>query len=194
MAKCLLTGAIVFAACAIGILTINTVTPIIVGALIGVTTTAIKDIADDSKLNFGIDAYLGSIVGGAIGGLGSGIVSTALCSGLGDIANGIFDGSINSFSDGCLVFASGAVLGIIGYGISNGISNVLAKRKLNKIVPNWNASNGKINKQLANAGYKNLKVGRDGYNEIFKKVYNDYGYKKLCDNISYAYDLITSLF
>ena len=101
---------------------------------------------------------------------------------------------IKSFSDGCIAFASGAVLGAIGYEISNGISKGLARRKFNKIVPNWNAKNGKINKQLANAGYKNLKIGRDGYNKIFDTIYNDCGYKLLEDGITHVYDFITSLF
>lgn len=131
---------------------------------------------------------------GAIAGLGAGLGTTALSSGLGDVVGGVFDGSIKSFSDGCIAFASGDVLGAIGYGISNGISKGLARRKLNRIVPNWNAKNGKINKQLANAGYKNLKIGRDGYNKIFDTVYKDSGYDILNKGISYAYDFITSLF
>ena len=85
-------------------------------------------------------------------------------------------------------------MGAIGYGISKGISKGVATRKLNKIVPNWNAKNSKINKQLANAGYKNLKVGRDGYQKIFDTIYKKGGYDILYDGISYAYDFITSLF
>lgn len=149
---------------------------------------------NDGKLNSELDAYLGAAVNGAIAGLGTGLGTTALSSGLGDVVGGVFDGSIKSFSDGCIAFASGAVLGAIGYGISNGISKGLARRKLNKIVPNWNAKNGKINKQLANAGYKNLKIGRDGYKKIFDTVYKDSGYDILNKGISYAYDFITSLF
>ena len=67
-------------------------------------------------------------------------------------------------------------------------------RCYSKIVPNWNAKNGKINKQLANAGYKNLKIGRDGYKKIFDTVYKDSSYDILNKGISYAYDFITSLF
>ena len=192
--KCVATAAIVVAACAISVATAGSAAPVIIGVAIGVVTTGIKDIADDGKLNSGLDAYLGAAVSGAIAGLGAGLGTTALSSGLGDVVGGVFDGSIKSFSDGCIAFASGAVLGAIGYGISNGISKGLARRKLNKIVPNWNAKNGKINKQLANAGYKNLKIGRDGYNKIFDTVYKDSGYDILNKGISYAYDFITSLF
>ena len=192
--KCVAAAAIVVAACAISVATAGSAAPVIIGVAIGVVTNGIKDLADDGKINSGLDAYLGATVGGAIGGLGTGLASTAFCSGLGDVVGGFFDGSIKSFSDGCVAFGSGALLGAIGYGISKGISKGLATRKLNKIVPNWNAKNSKINKQLANAGYKNLKVGRDGYQKIFDTIYKKGGYDILYDGISYAYDFITSLF
>lgn len=117
-----------------------------------------------------------------------------MSSGLGDVVGRVFDGSIKSFSDGFIAFASGALLGVIGYGISNGVSKRLARRKLNKIVQNSNAKNGKINKQLANAGYKNLKIGRDGHNKVFDNIYDNCGYKLLDYGITYVYDFITSLF
>lgn len=170
--KCIAAVAVVAVACVVSVATAGTAAPVLIGAGIAAGATFISDVADDGQINSGLDAYLGAAVGGAIGGLGSGIVS----SGVGDLVEGLFTGEIDSFSEGAIAFAGGMFSGFIGAKISKHVASKGAIKRLKEIIPNFNASNNKINKQLAKAGYKYLKIGRDGLEKIYATIYKEEGY------------------
>ena len=106
---------------------------------------------------------------------------------------GLFNGSIDNFGDFMKQFAVGAFIGGLTYGASIGLSKLRASKKLDSIVGTWRASNSKINKKLANAGFGNLKIGRDGYEKIFNEFYTKKGYKLIGQIASHAYDFILGI-
>lgn len=193
--KCVVAVAAVAITCVVAVATggAAALVPVVIGAVIGAGTTAIKDVSDDGKFNSGWEEYLGATVSGAIGGLGASFIGGVASSGIADLVGGFIDGSVNSFETALGAFAGGAFFGAIGNKISSKISNSLALRKLNKIVPNWNANNSKINKQLSKAGYKNLKIGRDGFEKVYETFYKNEGYSALENGIGYTLDFVFGL-
>lgn len=193
--KCVLAVSAVAITCVVAVATggVTALVPVAIGATVSFGTTAIKDISDDGKFNSGWEEYVGATVSGAIGGLGVSFIGGVFSAGLADIVGGFIDGSVNSFETALGAFAGGAFFGAIGNKISSKISNTFALRKLNKIVPNWNAKNSKINKQLAKAGYKHLKIGRDGFEKVYEKFYKNEGYDALEKGIGYGLDFMFSL-
>lgn len=168
---------------------------ILIGAAIGFVTTVIKDYINDGSLFNGDVSqweYVGSILGGAIGGLGTGLVTTVLASGVGNVVEAAFAGDISTFRDVVDQFASGAILGGVGYGISKGISSLFANKKISGILGNL-SDNRKVNKRLAEAGFSYLKIGKHGYSAIYDKLYDKLGYKYLEKSINVSYDFISSL-
>ena len=188
--KCIAAVAVIAVACVVSVATAGTAAPVLIGAGISLGATFVSDIADDGQINSGLDAYLGAAVGGAIGGLGSGIVS----SGVGDLVEGLFNGEVTSFSEGVIAFAGGIFTGFIGAKISKYVANKGAIKRLKEVIPNFNASNNKINKQLAKAGYKYLKIGRDGLEKIYTTIYKEEGYAALEHGIGYGLSFIFGQF
>mgnify|MGYP000080432954 CR=1 FL=1 len=137
-----------------------------------------------------IGTAISARIGLAVGGLGSGIVS----SGVADLVEGLFNGEVTSFSKGVIAFAGGMFTGFIGAKISKYVANKGAIKRLKEIIPNFNASNNKINKQLAKAGYKYLKIGRDGLETIYTTIYEEEGYEALEHGIGYGLSFIFGLF
>lgn len=115
-----------------------------------------------------------------------------LASGVGSVVQGLFTGSITSFQDTSLTFALGMGSAAIGYGISKGISFRLAARKISKIM-GTSSKNSVINKRLAEAGYGNLKIGRDGLEKIVKNIYKKAGFNALEKAINMGFDFVADL-
>ncbi len=82
----------------------------------------------------------------------------------------------------------------IGAKISKYVANKGTMKRLKEIILNFNAKNNKINKQLAKAGYKYLKIGRDGLEKIYTTIYKEEGYKTLEHGIGYGLSFIFKLF
>ena len=144
---------------------------IIIGAVIGVVTTGVKDYINDGKLFNGDVSgweYLDSTLGGAIGGLGAGLGTTILASGVGNVVEAAFAGDISSFGDVIIQFAIGGVLGGVGYGVSKGITSIFADRKIFGVLGHL-TDNTKVNKRLAKVKFGHLKIGKQGLNEVYKK-------------------------
>ncbi|NLE05691.1 MAG: hypothetical protein GX638_12960 [Crenarchaeota archaeon] len=165
-------------------------------ALVGLSTTlsvGAQGVSDLVKGEFsGIDAYLGAAIGGAISGLGAGIGTTMLTSGLGNVAQGLFTGSISTFQDASVTFMLGMGYAAIGYGISKGISSSLAASKISKIMGN-SSKNSVINKRLAEAGYGYLKIGRDGLEVVAKEIYKEAGFETIQNAINLGFDFVVDL-
>lgn len=120
---------------------------------------------------------------GAISGLSAGLGTTVITGGLSQVISGLFDGSIDTFFDGLVHFALGGILAGMTYGFSNVVSNKLAVSKISKIIGNSN-KNAVINKRLAAAGFKNLKVGVVGMGGVVNHLYKYYGFEALNSLIS----------
>ena len=164
--------------------------PIFVAALIGMvaglTVTFIKDWADDGKpFNGSVDwrDYVGAGAGGAIAGLGTGFVSTIIFSGLGSAVQSAIMGDISSFGDFAFALGIGAVVGAIGYAVSAGIQAIGDKKVMGVIGNSMNKL--KINHRLASAGFKNLKVGKLGYQNVYDALYRHFGFEAM----EYAWEI-----
>ena len=171
------------------------ISSIIIGVIIGFVTTGIKDYVNDGKLfNGDISGweYFGSILGGAIGGLGAGLGTTILSSGLGNVIEAAFAGDISSFEDVMFQFALGGLLGVVGYGISKGITSIFADKKIFGILGNL-ADNAKVNKRLAKAGFGYLKIGKHGFNAVYDELYKKLGYGIIEKTINSSYDFAVEL-
>ena len=118
-----------------------------------------SDLIDDGKINSDIQDYLGAILSGAIGGLGTGLISSAIFSGLGEVlSKTLITNEIKSFGEALLVFSMSAVSASVGYGIGKGVQKWRGTVKFNSIVGN-STKNIVINNKLANAGFEQLKIG-----------------------------------
>lgn len=122
-----------------------------------------------------------------IGGFGSGLATTILASGVGNVVESAFAGDISSFGDAMIQFALGEILGGIGYGISKGITSIFADKKIFDVLGDL-TDNTKVNKRLVNAGFGYLKVGKHSLNTIYEKMYETYGYNIMETVISGIYD------
>ena len=175
------------------------VSAIIIGAIIGFASSYIPDVVknfddgfDWSDFNTFEDnwvKYIGTTLGGAIGGLGAGLGSTILASGVGNVIEAAFAGEISSFGDVMIQFALGGVLGGVGYGISKGITSIFADKKIFGILGNL-SDNAKVNKRLTKAGFGNLKIGKHGLSTVYEKMYKKLGFETLEKGLSYSYDAI----
>lgn len=133
-------------------------TSVIVGAIIGFACSYIPDVVANFKDGFDWSdfntfednwiKYVGATFGGAIGGLGTGIGTTMLFGGVGNVVSGIFSGDVSSFGDGLVQFTLGALTSGVAYGISKGISTKFASGKISKIIGS-SSKNSKINANLA---------------------------------------------
>ena len=172
-------------------------TSVLIGAIIGFACSYIPDVVTNFKDGFDWSdfntfndnwvKYIGATFGGAIGGFGTGIGTTMLFGGVGNIVSEAFSGNLNSFGDVMLQFAFGALTSGIAYGISKGISTKLASSKISKII-GASAKNSKINANLAKNGFGNMKVGKMGMKSIAKELYKQLGYENLQDGIGYILD------
>lgn len=68
-------------------------------------------------------------MGGAISGMGVGLGTTILTSGIGNVVEAAFPGDIDTFGDFFLQFTIGGFFGGVGFGISKGIASSLAEKK-----------------------------------------------------------------
>ena len=136
--------------------------------------------------------YVGAGLGGAIGGLGVGVGSTILAGGVGNVIEAAFAGEISSFGDVMVQFALGGVLGGVGYGISKGITSIFADRKIFSVLGNL-TDNTKVNKRLVKAGFGHLKIGKHGLHNVYKEMYEAYGFNTMKDAISSVYDFAVGL-
>ena len=151
---------------------------VLIGAAIGLAVTFVKDWVDDGRpFNGSVSwqEYVGAGVGGAISGLGTGFVSTVLFSGLGSVAQSAIMGNIGSFSDFAITFGIGAAVGAIGYVVTAGI-RVIGNKKVMGVIGE-STRNIRINKRLAEAGFKNLKVGKLGYQGVYDALYKHFGFE-----------------
>ena len=136
--------------------------------------------------------YFGSTLGGAIGGLGAGLGTTILASGVGNVIESAFAGDISSFGDVMIQFALGGVLGGVGYGISKGITSIFADKKIFGILGNL-SDNAKVNKRLAKAGFGYLKIGKHGFTAVYDELYKKLGYGIVEQSINSSYDFVVVL-
>ena len=136
--------------------------------------------------------YLGAGVAGLIGGLGTGLTSAMVFSGIGDVAGGLINGSITNFGQAVGTFALSAAFAGAGYGIAKGIQHGAAKVKYDKII-GASTSNIKINKKLAQAGIKGVKIGRDGLSAVLETIKHQ-SFRYLDDGINAIYDFIYGSF
>ena len=171
------------------------ISAIIIGALIGFVTTGIKDFVNDGKLfngDISILEYFGSVLGGAIGGLGVGLGTTILASGVGNVIEAAFAGDISSFEDVMIQFVLGGVLGGVGYGISKGVTSIFADKKIFSILGNL-SDNAKVNKRLAKAGFAYLKIGKHGFETVYNELYKQLGYGIIETSINSSYDFVVDI-
>lgn len=153
---------------------------VLIGALIGLTTTFIKDWADNgTPFDGSVDwrEYVGAGIGGAIAGLGQGFLSTVVFSGLGNAIQSSISNEIKSFEEFAFSFSIGAIIGVIGYAVSTGIQSLGNKKVIS--IMGKSMDKLKINNRLAAAGFKNMKVGKMGYEVVFNKLYRHFGYQTL---------------
>ncbi len=123
------------------------ISAIIIGAVIGIVTTGIKDYVNDRKIfNGDISGweYFGSALGGTIGGVGTKLGTTVLASGIGNVVEALFAGDISSFVDIMVQFTLGSTLGGVGYGVSKGITSIFADKKIYGVLGNL-TDNTKVN-------------------------------------------------
>ena len=202
-----LTGVALVGLTALTVLSLGTAAPItgvmagvIIGATCGAYAGAITSVVSQGIFNgwdnisswavlkqTGIGAFTG-----AISGLGAGLGTTVLTGGISQVTSGLFDGSIDSFSDGLIQFALGGMLAGMTYGLGKTVSNKLAVSKISKIIGNSN-KNAVINKRLVAAGFNNLKVGVKGMGGVVNHLYKYYGYQALNSLISGIADGTISL-
>ena len=175
----------------------------LIGAAIGFLTSYISDVINEMKDGFDWSdfdtfeenglKYVGAAIGGAIGGLGAGLISTILASGAGNVVEAAFAGQISNFGDVLTQFAIGGISGGAGYGISKGITKIFADKKIFGIIGKISDDNLKINNRLKEAGFGKLKIGRDGLDVVYDEMYESLGFGRMKDCISYAYDFIIGL-
>lgn len=134
----------------------------------------------------------GAAIGGAIGGLGSGFISTITFNGIGNVVESAINGEINSFGEFMTVLTIGCITSAIGYGISKGITKYFADKKILNALGNL-SDNSKVNKKLAAMGLKELKIGKNGFNEIYSVLYKKFGFDHIKTAISCSYDFVTGL-
>ena len=101
------------------------------------------------------------------------LIFTTSCSslfgGAGDLVSGLISGEVNDVGSAIHAFGSSAISsGILASG-AKAFSRVIAKIKYNKIIGD-STSNIRINKKLKNAGFGNVKIGRDGLETVLHKI------------------------
>lgn len=131
-------------------------------------------------------------IGAAIGGLGSGFISTIAFNGIGNVVESAINGGINSFGKFMTALTIGCITSAIGYGISKGITKHFADKKILNALGNL-SDNSKVNKKLATMGFKKLKIGKNGFNEIYSVLYEKFGFDHMKTVISCGYDFVTGL-
>ena len=171
-----------------------------IGAVIGFATSYVPDVvknfgdgfewADFNTFEDNWLKYVGATLGGAISGMGVGLGTTILTSGIGNVVEAAFAGNIDTFGDFLLRFTIGGVLGGVGFGISKGIASSLADKKILGILGSLN-NNTKVNKRLAKAGFGHLNIARDGFSKVYNTMYKELGYESLENGISIGYDVLT---
>lgn len=168
-----------------------------VGAVVNLATELIEDVSTDGKIGGDKDGmdYLGAAVGGAISGLGTNPVVGIVTGTIGDTVDSFISGESNSVEDGINVFSTSLMTSLISYGIGKGITNKIAKTKINKIL---SGSNYKVNKRitkLINSGKLKKhpgKVGVVGKSQLYKKLYDGLNYDKLDSFISQITSMLLS--
>ena len=159
---------------------------ILIGAFIGLATSYIQDVAKNFKDGFewsdfntfgnnNWKKYIGAAIGGAIGGLRSDFISTIAFNGIGNVVESAINGGINSFGEFMTALTIGCITSAIGYGISKGITKHFADKKILNALGNL-FDNSKVNKKLATMGFKKLKIGKNGFNEIYSVLYEKFGF------------------
>ena len=161
---------------------------VLIGLGIGLATEFFGDLIDDGKINRGWQDYLGAGIAGLIGGLGTGLISTMIFSGIGDVIGGLINGSVTNVEQAVGVFALSAIFAGVGYGIAKGIQHGAAKAKYKKII-GTSKSNSKINKKLGQAGLKGVKIGRDGLETVLEAIKKQY-YRYVDDGVNALYSFI----
>ena len=161
---------------------------VLIGLGIGLATEFFGDLIDDGKINRGWQDYLGAGIAGLIGGLGTGLISTMIFSGLGDVIGGLINGSVTNVEQAVGVFALSAIFAGVGYGIAKGIQHGAAKAKYKKII-GTSKSNSNINKKLGQAGLKGVKIGRDGLETVLEAIKKQY-YRYVDDGVNALYSFI----
>ena len=178
------------------------ITAILIGAAIGFATSYLSDVIDNTKDGFEWSdfntfeenwlKYIGSTLGGAIGGLGTGFASTLFCGGMGSVVEGLFTNDVLSVREAIISMAFGGLLSGIGYGFSKGIVKMFANRKITSILGNM-SENIKVNKRLSQAGFGYLKIGKHGYKNIYEEIYDVLGYDTAQTIVSYGFDITIGL-
>ena len=162
-----------------------------IGAGISLGVEFASDIIEDGQIDHSWKEYLGAGISGFIGGLAGGGLSSMLLGGLGDVVGGMIARESLSFWDALSTFAVSAIFAGVGEIFSTGITRKFASSKYKKIVGNA-TENIKINRRLAQAGYGNLKIGRDGYDAIIDAITNTWKFKTIKYTGDFVYGLGTS--
>ena len=77
----------------------------------------------------------------------------------------------------------------VGYGVSKGIADIFADKKIFGILGNLSDST-KVNKRLAKVGFGNLKIGKHGLSIVYENMYKKLGFEALEKVLSYGYNMI----
>ena len=165
---------------------------VLIGLGIGLASEFLGDLIDDGDINRDWQDYLGAGVAGLIGGAGTGLMSTMILSGIGDVVGGLINGSITDFGQAMGTFALSAAIAGVGHSIAKGIQHGAAKIKYDKII-GASTSNNKINKKLAQAGINGVKIGRDGRSAVLGAIKHQ-SFRYLDDGINALYSLIYGSF
>ena len=142
---------------------------IILGLLISVGVEFLGDYLDDGTINRNLSSYIGAGISGLIGGMGTSLISTMLFAGIGNVVGGLIAQDFSNPNQAVLAFFLGALAGGVSYGIGKGIQASLAKGKYYKIIGKA-SENIVINKRLANAGIKGVKIGKDGIDAVLEVI------------------------
>ncbi len=150
---------------------------VLLGAVIGVSTTIIKDWVDDGDVfNGSINwrEYVGAGIGGAISGFGTGLISTIMFGGLGNVAQSAIIGDIDSFGDLMKSFTIGATISAIGYMVTTGIKSI-GYNTVSSIV--------KSNKETLKVGSRLIAnyfgTNKLGYLGLYDALYRRLGFKTI---------------
>ena len=167
---------------------------VIISMSVSLLAETASDLLDDGKLNSNLNDYLGAAVSGAIAGLGRGLISTALLSGIGEVLSQTFiTNEINGLGEAASVFAITAFSSAVGYGIGKGVQRFGGNAKFKSIIGN-STKNLAINNKLANAGYKQLKIGVLGKSGVVDGIIqNSRGLRIVDDLVENGFGFVISV-
>ena len=166
---------------------------LLIGGLVGFGSAFYKDILDDwTPFNgsIGWKEYVGATIGGMFSGLEGGFLFSMISGGISSVVEAGVSENIESFFDFFKFFGIGSAIGAIGFGLEQ-LVNLYAKKHIMGII-GQSTKHSIINKRLAEAGFKNLKIGKLGFEKLYKTLFERLGYKNVETWLKISYELFSS--